>query len=157
MKLNHMSLGLVMLALSGAVFAASWQYSPLPGQPYGSDTMPRAVGAFGLCVSVALIVQALRAGKALPRFARADWMSDARAVVGVLAVLGTGLAYCLLSGMTGFLPMAFLIVLTLMLLQRAPLLLALLLAAVAALVVQQIFGRFLLVPLPRSGFLEMLW
>ncbi|WP_172331927.1 tripartite tricarboxylate transporter TctB family protein [Mangrovicoccus sp. HB161399] len=157
MKANAMLLGLVMLVLSGAVFLASWTFSPLPGQAYGSDTMPRAVGAFGLCVAVALLLQAAAAGERLPRLALSGWTRERRALTGLAAAAGAVIGYCLLSDLAGFVPTAFLILLGLMLLQRTPVLAALPLAAAATLAVQQIFGRLLLVPLPQSGLLSFLW
>ncbi len=157
MKVNEMLLGLVMLVLGGAVFLASWGFSPLPGQSYGSDTMPRAVGAFGLCVAVALLIQAAAPGGRIPRLSLADWTRDRKALAGIAAVIGGGLGYCLLSDLLGFVPLAFLVLCGLMLLHQTPLLVVLPVAALATLAVQQIFGRLLLVPLPQSGVFGFLW
>ncbi|MBE3639960.1 tripartite tricarboxylate transporter TctB family protein [Mangrovicoccus algicola] len=150
MRANPMLLGLVMAGLGGAVFIGSWQYSPLPGQSYGSDTMPRAVGAFGICVAGALLLQAGAARDLVPRLSAPDWMREPRALAGLAAVPAAVLAYCLLSGWLGFVPVIFALLCALMALQRTPVLRMLLLAALATALVQQIFGRLLLVPLPRG-------
>jgi putative tricarboxylic transport membrane protein len=157
MKANTFLLGLVMLAAGLAVFASSWWFSPLPNQAYGSDTMPRAVGIFGLGIGAALVIQALAAGQRLPRLEILDWATDPRRVGGMaVAILGV-LAYVMFSKAVGFLPVAFLLLLALMLLRGTRPALAIPIALAAAILVQQLFGRFLLVPLPRSGFLGFLW
>ncbi|WP_108258042.1 MGH1-like glycoside hydrolase domain-containing protein [Mangrovicoccus ximenensis] len=101
------------------------------------------------------------AGRAVLR-REAGWLSLERSgavllLAGAAAVLACGFGYCLLSGLTGFVPLVFAAMLGLMLLHRTPVLAALPLAAIAAIAVQQIFGRLLLVPLPRSGLLSFLW
>jgi putative tricarboxylic transport membrane protein len=157
MKANTLLLGLIMLLVGAAVFASSWSFSPLPDQSYGSDTMPRAVGIFGLGIGAALVLQALAAGERVPRAIPADWAGDPRRVAGMTcAILGV-VAYILLADVVGFVSIAVVLLLALMLLRRTRPVVAVIVAVLAALAVQQIFGRLLLVPLPRSDFLTFLW
>jgi putative tricarboxylic transport membrane protein len=157
MKANTSLLGLLMLVAGAAVLFSSWSFSPLPNQSFGSDTMPRLVGIFGLAVGLALVVQAWKAGERAPRLEVGDWAVDPRRLGTIATALLGVVAYILLSDALGFLPVAFLLLLCLMLLRRTNPILAIIVALIGALAVQQAFGRLLLVPLPRSGFLEFLW
>ncbi len=63
----------------------------------------------------------------------------------------------MLSDSVGFIPVAFAILLVLMLALRVRPVMAILVAIAAAFVIQAAFGRLLLVPLPRNPLLDMLW
>jgi putative tricarboxylic transport membrane protein len=157
MKANTSLLGLLMLVAGAVVLFSSWSFSPLPNQSFGSDTMPRLVGIFGLAVGLALVMQAWKAGERAPRLEVGDWAVDPRRLGTIATALMGVVAYILLSDILGFLPVAFLLLICLMLLRRTNPILAIVVALIGALAVQQAFGRLLLVPLPRSGFLEFLW
>lgn len=157
MKVNSILLGILMLLAGATVFVSSWNFSTLPNQSYGSDTMPRAVGLFGLGIGIALVLQGIAAGERRPAGGLTEWTRDPRRLAGMGAAILAVVCYILFSGMTGFLPIAFLLLLGLMLVGGARPIVAIVCAALAALLVQQIFGRFLLVPLPRSDLLNFLW
>lgn len=156
MKANTFFLGLAMLLMGGTVFASSWLYHPLPDQSYGSDTMPRLVGFFGLCVGVALIVQALRAGQWTPVLTVQPWLTDVRRAGGMVAAAVGVLAYVMLADQLGFLGVAIPLVLALMLLRGARLRLALPVAVVISLAVYLLFAGLLLVPLPGPDLIALL-
>nr|WP_272211918.1 tripartite tricarboxylate transporter TctB family protein [Marinicella sp. W31]MDC2877808.1 tripartite tricarboxylate transporter TctB family protein [Marinicella sp. W31] len=154
MKANTFLLGIVMLFAGLAVFASSWMFSPLPNQSYGSDTMPRVVGVFGILIALALLIEARHEGQHAPRLEILEWLRDPRRVAGMLATVAGVLAYVLLSDKFGFLGVAFPLVFALMVLAKTRVLVALPTAAAAAVAVYLIFGRLLMVPLPGPDFLR---
>ena len=157
MKLDDLALGLLLVAASVGIWISAQGFSRLPNQAYGSETMPLALAALALGLGLFLAVQGLRAGGRWPAVARADWTRAPGAVAAVAAALALVVGYILLSDRIGFLPTAFAVILALMLVMRVRPLLALPLSVLAAVAIQQAFGRLLLVPLPRSGFLGFLW
>ena len=157
MRANTLSLALLMLLAGGCVFISSWSFSTLPNQSYGSDTMPRFVGLFGLLVGIGILVQGLREGQRVPTVIALDWLRQPFRVACVIAAIGAVVSYIVLSPIVGFLPVAFAVLMGLMVLRGASLLVAVLVSAVAAVVIQQVFGRILLVPLPRSDFFTLPW
>ena len=157
MKIDDLGLGLLVLLASVAVLVSSLQFSPIPGQAYGADTMPRAIGLVGLALALTLIVRALRAGARVPRIARTDWARSPRALAGLALTVALVVGYVLLADRVGFIPVAFAVLLVLMLALGVRPVTALVVAIVAAFVIQAAFGRLLLVPLPRSTFIMSFW
>ncbi|WP_102223031.1 tripartite tricarboxylate transporter TctB family protein [Acidimangrovimonas sediminis] len=155
MKANTLFLGFAMLVMGAAVFASSWLYHPLPDQSYGSDTMPRLTGLFGLGIGVALVVQALRAGQRIPALTVQPWLTDWRRVGGMVAAAAGVLAYVLFSDQLGFLGVAVPLVLALMLLRGARPVLAVPVAVVISLAAYFLFAGLLLVPLPGPDLMSL--
>ena len=50
MKLDDLSLGALVLIGGALVLISSFQFSAIPGQAYGADTMPRAIGIAGIAL-----------------------------------------------------------------------------------------------------------
>lgn len=157
MKFSDLTLGLLVLLGAVAVLLSSLQFSPIPGQAYGADTMPKAIGLVALILSLVLIARALRAGERVPSVSRADWAHSPRALATFALTLALVVAYIVLADTVGFLPVAVGILVVMMLALGVRPLTAVVIAVVAALVVQFAFGRLLLVPLPRTPFLAGLW
>jgi putative tricarboxylic transport membrane protein len=157
MKIDDLGLGLLVLVAALAVLVSSLQFSPIPGQAYGADTMPQAIGLVALVLALVLIARAVRAGARVPRITRTDWARSPRALASLALTVGLVVAYILLADRVGFIPVAFVVLLLLMLALGVRPLTALLVAAVAALVIQAAFGRLLLVPLPPTPFLAGFW
>lgn len=157
MRANTFTLALLMLLAGGGIFLSSWTFSTLPNQSYGSDTMPRFVGLFGLLVGVALLGQGLRDGQRFPAIVASDWLRQPFRVLCVALALGAVGAYIVVSPLVGFLPVAFAVLLGLMVLRGTSFLMAILVSGVASIAIQQVFGRVLLVPLPRTDFLHSFW
>lgn len=157
MKLNDTALGLLLIAAAAAIWASAQNFSRLPNQAYGSETMPLALAALALGLGLYLLGAGLRAGARLPAATRAGWTRTpgAPGAFGITVALVVG--YILFSDRIGFVPVAAATIFALMLVMRVRVVLALPLAVVATLLIQQAFGRLLLVPLPRSDLFGFLW
>lgn len=156
-KFNDMFLGLLLVAAAIAIWISAQNFSRLPNQDYGSETMPLALSVLAFGLGGFLVVRAALAGQRMPRVSRPEWADAPGAVTGLLIAIALIVGYIVLAGQIGFIPVAIVLVLILMLVMGVDWRLALLLAVVSAVVVQQAFARLLLVPLPRSGFLPFLW
>lgn len=156
MKANTLLLGILMLIAGGVVLVSSWGYSTLPNQSFGSDTMPRFVGLLGFGIGLALVVQSIGLGQRIPTATVQDWGRDPRRLGGLAGVILAVLSYIFFAKVLGFLPIAFLLMLGLMLLGRTRPLTAVIVAVIAAFAIQMAFGRLLMVPLPRTEFLNFL-
>ena len=157
MKLNDMFLGLLLVAAAIGIWLSAQNFSRLPNQSYGSETMPLALSVLALLLGAFLIGRSILTGDALPRAARPAWADTPGAIAALLVTLALIVGYIVLAGRIGFVPVAIGLVLLLMLVMQVRWWMAFPLAVAATLIVQQAFARLLLVPLPRSGFLSFLW
>ncbi len=157
MKVSDLTLGLLVLLGAVAVLLSSLAFSPIPGQAYGADTMPKAIGLVALVLSLVLIARAVRAGERVPAASRTGWARSPRALATLGLTLALVVAYIVLADSFGFIPVATAILVVLMLALDVRPLTAVIVALLAAVLVQVAFGRLLLVPLPRSPWLERLW
>ena len=157
MKLNDAALGLLLILAAAAIRWSATGFSRLPNQAYGSETMPIALSALALGLGVYMVGQAVLAREGLPRARPAEWARAPGAVARVALALALVAGYIALAGRLGFVPVAVAILVLLMLATRVRWWVAVPVAAVATLVIQQAFGRLLLVPLPRSDALGFLW
>jgi hypothetical protein len=119
--------------------------------------MPRAIALVTVLTGVFLILKAALAGERVPSLVLADWTRQRGPMARAASVLVLIVAYILISPIAGFLPTAFMVMVLAMLVLRVRLLIAAPVALVAAIAIQQSFGKLLLVPLPRSPFLTFLW
>lgn len=152
MKLGDTSLGILVLIGGLALFWAALGFSPIPGQVYGAQTMPKAVGVLAIGVGLALILNGRAAGMAVTI---ADWARDPGAWGRLLAAIALIVAYILLAGRLGFALTAFALLIALMLLTGTRLLTAVIVAIGTVIVVQYSFGQLLRVPLPRGDLLAL--
>jgi putative tricarboxylic transport membrane protein len=157
MKLDDLSLGALVLIGAVAVLISSFQFSAIPGQAYGADTMPRAIGSAGIALGLFLISRAVAAGARVPSGARAEWSRSGRSVALLVLTLALILAYILLSDPLGFIPVATSILLVMMLALGVRPVKAVAVSIAGAIVIQFCFGRLLLVPLPRNPFFDLPW
>jgi hypothetical protein len=157
MKFNDVSLGILLMLAGGAIWLSAQQFSRLPNQAYGSETMPLALSAVAVILGVFMVGRSLVAGGRWPSVSRAEWTLARGAVAGFVAVIGLILAYIVLADRLGFLPVAVAVIWSLMVVMRVRWWLAGVLSFVAALAIQQAFGRLLLVPLPRTEYLQFIW
>jgi putative tricarboxylic transport membrane protein len=157
MKFNDLTLGLIVLVAGIAIYLSSLQFSPIPGQSYGAETMPRTIAFLSLGLGLFMIGKSLAVGMTRPGIVMADWTRSPASLGGLATAILLILGYILFSDAVGFVPIAFAVMLVLMLTLRVKLSTAILVSLVAAVVIQQAFGRLLLVPLPRNAFLGFLW
>ena len=97
------------------------------------------------------------AGARMPRFQLASWVRSRRSVLSVLVALALIVFYIVAAPLIGFVPASLVVMAALMLTLKTRPLTAIAVSVLACIVVQQAFGRLLLVPLPRSEFLAFLW
>ena len=162
MKFNDVLLGLMVLAGGVAIYLSSLGFTPIPGQAYGAETMPRALSLLCVCLGLFITIRGVaaagwRPSSWRPGVAFADWAHSPASLLALAITILAIVAYIVLSPPLGFVPVAFAVLFVLMLTLRTPPLTALLVSALAVVVVQQAFGRILLVPLPRNAWLSFLW
>ncbi len=157
MRLTDLTLGLLTLAGGVAIYLSAMNFSAIPGQSYGAGTMPRAIALVTVVLGLVMIARSVIAGDVRLGLRLADWVRDRRAGARALFVLLMILLYILVSPVAGFVPTALIAMTGAMLVLGTRLPTAILISGVATIVIQQSFGRLLLVPLPRSDFLTFLW
>lgn len=157
MRLNDLFLSLLVLACGIAILVSAQGFSPIPGQQYGADTMPKAIGVGTIALGLFMAVRALLVGERLPRIAFAQWTRRPSVLFGIAVALGLVAFYVLASPSLGFLPAAFLVMAVFMLVRRVRPLVAVPVSALAAVLIHEAFARLLLVPLPRGAFAGLLW
>lgn len=156
MRLNDLTLGLVVLLGAFAIFLSSLQFSPIPGQAYGAETMPSVIALLAAGTGFFMIGKALAAGERVPRIVAAPWTRSRRSIFGFFLTIALVITYILFSRALGFLPIAFVVTAALMLALGVHPVKALLVSVIAVVVIQFAFGRLLLVPLPRSSLFPFL-
>lgn len=154
MRVNDAVIGVVLILFAIVAGAEASGFPLVPGQRYGAALFPLLI-SIGLGIAGALLVIS-----GLRRFGTAPLLDTSasggvRGTINVALVIGALVFYVLASEPLGFIPTAFLITSVLLLRLRGRPLSSLAIAAVAVLVVHQIFSRWLLVPLPW-GVLEPL-
>ncbi|SEK40566.1 tripartite tricarboxylate transporter TctB family protein [Pacificibacter marinus] len=157
MRVTDLTLGLLTLLGGIAIYLSAINFHAIPGQDYGAGTMPRAIAFVTGLVGVFIITKAVMAGERLPGLQLAEWTRSGSAVLRMLAVLGLIVAYIVVSPVVGFLPTAFCVMLVAMLILGVRIPTAIIVSAVTSVAIQQSFGKLLLVPLPRSDFLNFFW
>lgn len=157
MKLNDFTLGVLLLAGAIAIFLSATQFSAIPGQAYGAATMPKTIALLTFGLGLYMTGRSVAAGARRPAVVIADWARSPASVIGLVVSLALIVFYILFSDLIGFVPTAVFVMAALMLTLRVKPITAILVSIVAAVIVQQAFGRLLLVPLPRNTFLGFLW
>ncbi len=157
MKVSDAIVGVLFLAFGLAVGAMAWRLPDMPGQPYGAATFPLLIGSGFVLVSLALIVKGVADWQSLPGVLATDWGRSPRALLRMALTILLVILYIAFSDRLGFTASSFLLLLVLLLAMQVHPLMAVAVAVVATLVIQQAFGVLLRVPLPRSDFLGFLW
>ena len=157
MKFNDLLLGLLVIAGGVGIYISALDFTPIPGQDYGAETMPRAIAYLAIGVGLFLSGRAVLRSERVPRLSLADWTGSPRALASLALTVALVVAYILFSDSIGFVPMALIVMVTLMLTLGARAVIAVPAALVAAVVIQEAFGGLLLVPLPPAGILGFQW
>lgn len=157
MKFNDLFGGLVFLALSAFVAAASWNLPNPSEQPLGPSAFPLILsGLLALCAAI-LAVNGARAVERGPLLARADWASNGGAVLRLLLVPAAVIFYIVCAEPLGFLITAAAILAMLFLAGGVRPWQALALAVTAALVIHSLFYLGLGVQLPWGPLEPLRW
>jgi len=157
MKFNDLFGGLVFLALSGLVAAASWSLPNPSEQPLGPSAFPLILsGLLALCAAI-LAINGARATQAGPLLGLADWARSGSALARLLLVPAAVIFYMLCAETLGFLICAPLILIVLFLAGGTRPLQAVGLSLAAALVIHSIFYLALGVQLPWGPLEPLRW
>ena len=157
MRVTDLTLGVLTLLGGIAIYLSAMNFQAIPGQSYGAGTMPRAVALVTVLVGLFMVVKAIRSGDGRFGLQLAEWTRSGAALGRAAIVIVLIVGYILVSPLIGFVPTAVVVMVAAMLTLGARLPVALVVSVVAALVIQQSFGKLLLVPLPRSAILSFLW
>lgn len=157
MRLNDAVIGIFLILFALAEIAYAQTFPSLYGQAYGPDLFPTVIGVGLIVCGVVLVVQGLASRAGEPMAALGDWANDRRQVVTFILVLVSLLFYILTAGLLGFIPVSLIILLTLFRRFGVGWIPALLAAIATTLVIQALFARFLLVPLPWGLLQPVAW
>ena len=174
MRLNDAIVGAVLVLFAIAEIAYSTTFPTLHGQAYGSSLFPIIIGCCLIACGLALIVRGLqahrRSTRPLPSSIQVqtdvddsqrwvqwgDWVRDRSRRINMLLVPGLLIAYVVLSESIGFIPMSVSILTILLYRLGSLLLLSLSMAIATTVLLQLLFARILLVPLPSGLLLRWL-
>lgn len=140
-----------------AEIAYTRTFPTLFGQSYGPDLFPRLIG-FGLIASGLLLIfrgvrQKRRSGTNTGWYAPGLWVTQSRLKLNVLLLLLALVGYILFSDWLGFIITSMIILSVLLYRLGSSILVSLLIATLTTAVLQLVFAKLLLVPLP-AGLLQ---
>jgi putative tricarboxylic transport membrane protein len=155
MRLNDALLGSLLLVLAAALAAIARTFPPVPGQDYGASAFPTLVAAGFAGCGLVLIRSGLRERAPLVVFR--DWTRSPSRVIDVLATIAAVVFYIFAAEPLGFIPTTALILLALLRRFGVGWAASLAIAIATPLVMQFLFGRLLLVPLPWGLLAPIRW
>jgi putative tricarboxylic transport membrane protein len=148
LRLSDAALGMVLLGAAAAIAAVAQGFPGVPGQNFGPSLFPTAIaGGFVLC-ALGLFLRHARTGGGARWVDPGPLITDPRARLDALLVLGAVAAYLLVAERLGFIPTAAAILLVLTRRFGASWRLALATAALGPLAIHLMFAEWLRVPLP---------
>lgn len=151
MRANDALSGLVIIVLSLAMIALTLSFPAFIGQKYGPALFPRIMATGLIVCGAALIWNGIASRKAGAGWIEiAPWVRDPWRLTSFLLVLALLLLYILVSETVGFIPIAFLFLLTLFAWLGVRPIAGVVIAAIATLTIHWFFSTMLRVPLPRG-------
>lgn len=157
MRVNDALMGVLFIAVGLAIILTAWQMPEMPGQPYGAATFPIVIGCGFIAVSLALIAKGVAEWREVPGVLTTEWGRSPLALFRMALTVLLVVLYIAFSDALGFTLSSFLVLVTLFLALRVNPIVAVAVAVLATVLIQQAFGVGLRVPLPRSEFLVFLW
>lgn len=146
---------LVIFALAEIAYTRT--FPTLFGQSYGPELFPRIIGVGLIGCGLLLIARGVlaksRAGPESRWLEAGPWLQQPHLKINLLLVLLALVGYVLFSGWLGFILTSMLILSVLLYRLGSSILVALIIAAATTAVLQLIFAKLLLVPLP-AGLLQ---
>lgn len=140
-----------------AEIAYTQTFPSLHGQSYGPELFPRIIGFGLMACALVLIVRGVqqkrRAGISHQWIETGAWFQQSRLKINLLLVVLALLGYILFSDWLGFIITSLLILSVLLYRLGSSIPFSLLIAAVTTAILQLIFAKLLLVPLP-AGLLQ---
>lgn len=146
MRLNDAFLGCILLVLAAAVAIVAWGFPAVPGQDYGASTFPLLIAAGIAGCGLVLIRSGLQARGPLVEWQ--EWTRDSRHVVNVIGILAAIIVWILAWEPIGFMLTTAVLLFAMLRRFRVGWGMSLALAVVTPVVMQYLFGKLLLVPLP---------
>lgn len=157
MKINDAVLGLLLTLISLAVLHTIQSYPDIAGQQVGPALFPGLIAILlGVC-GIVLICRGWQSRQLVPWLQAAEWWHSKRHLSGFILLVAGIVFYMLASEAIGFLPVAWLLMWTLMVnLKVAPVRAAVLSLLLSALV-HFAFYTLLRVPLPWGVLTPWAW
>jgi putative tricarboxylic transport membrane protein len=157
MRCNDAVFGIVLILFALAEIAYARTFPALHGQAYGPDLFPVVIGIGMMVCGGILIAQGLGSPARAPMMTIGEWAADRRQVVTFVLVILSLLFYIIAADWMGFVPVSLIILIVLFRRFGVGWARALIAAAVTTLVIQALFARFLLVPLPWGLLQPVAW
>jgi putative tricarboxylic transport membrane protein len=157
-RVNDAVIGAALVLFALAMIWYTRTFPEMPGQHYGPALFPVLIGIGLLVTGAVLIVTGLARLRTEPLFSGGAWLRSPWHVINFGAVVGGLLLYILISDRLGFIPTALLLLFGWLVLFRGgrPLS-SLLIALTVTLVVDYLFSKLLLVPLPLGVVQPLLY
>ncbi len=155
MRLNDAVIGLVLVIFALAEIAYSTTFPSLHGQDYGPSLFPILIGSGLALCGLILIARGIRSRRMLSAddaawVSMGDWAQSPATRINMLLVPGLLIAYILLADTIGFIPLSIAILGILLYRLGSSLRTSLICAVVTTILLQLLFARVLLVPLPAG-------
>ena len=155
MRLNDAVVGLVLVIFALAEITYSTTFPSLHGQEYGPSLFPILIGCGLLLCGLILIARGIRSRRMLTGEDAAwvhlgDWAQSPASRINMLLVPGLLIAYIFLADIIGFIPLSISILCILLYRLGSSLRTAIICAVVTTILLQLLFARVLLVPLPAG-------
>jgi len=160
-RLNDAVTGGVLVIFALAVLAYASTFPSLHGQSYGPDLFPSLISAGLIACGAILIFRGIRErasdSKKRPWVQLEALANNRSAAINFLLVLAALLLYILFSSTIGFIPMSLIILTTLLYRLGSSFSLAVPVAIVVTALIQVVFAKLLLVPLPPGLLSGFVW
>ena len=155
MRLDDAVVGLVLVIFALAEITYSTTFPSLHGQKYGPSLFPILIGSGLALCGVIHIVRGIRSRRMLTAEDAAwvrlgDWAQSPAKRINMLLVPGLLIAYILLADSIGFIPLSIAILGILLYRLGSSLQTAIICSVVTTILLQLLFARVLLVPLPAG-------
>lgn len=153
MRLNDAVIGLVLVIFAIAEITYSTTFPSLHGQEYGPSLFPILIGSGLALCGLILIVRGVRS-RGMPTaedsawVSLGDWAQSPAKRINMLLVPGLLIAYILLADTIGFIPLSIAILGILLYRLGSSLPMSIICSVVTTVLLQLLFARVLLVPLP---------
>lgn len=157
MKINDVVSGALAGVISTFVFVHAWSFPPMPGQNIGPGLVPQLIAAGMMICALLLVYRGVRTPGRAAWITLPPWLGHRRTACRFL-LIPAGLAfYVAVAERLGFVPTAFLLLVTLFVAFAVRLRQALLMAAVGTLCIHFLFYKLLKVPLPWGVLNAIAW
>ncbi len=151
MRANDALTGFVIIVLSLAMIALTLSFPAFIGQKYGPALFPRILATALIVCGAILIWNGISSRKAGSKWIEiAPWMRDPWRLTSFILVLALLLLYILVAETVGFIPIAFLFLLTLFYWLGVRPVTGVVIAVIATVTIHWFFSTMLRVPLPRG-------